>query len=186
MDKSVVLKNHLQGILLKEGMTQKELANLTSEREAAISDFIKLKRSTLNIELILKVATVLGIENIEELVSLEPTFKVEGVVQNKWYTLSTSKKVRFSYSHESNEETFKMAEVLDSGIIMQSEYSLTDKSMKEINELFKELKIELNTNAKESESVLKLIEICRYRGDVTETLRYQSDEEAIEVFELLF
>lgn len=186
MNKSVVLRNNLKEILSKRKITQKELANLINERESTISEFIKLKRSVLNIELILKLATVLNIENIADLISLEPAFKIEGLVQNNWYTLSVSEKVRFSYKHESNEEAFEMAEVLDSGIIILSRYSLKDKSMKEIDELFEELEVEINNDAEESYSVLKLIEICRYRGEVTETFRYKSGKEATEVFQLLF
>jgi transcriptional regulator with XRE-family HTH domain len=60
----------LDEILDKRGMTRKKLAELTGLRPNVISELCNNQRTTVNREHIGRIAEVLGIENIEELIQL--------------------------------------------------------------------------------------------------------------------
>lgn len=61
----------LKEVLKEKDMTQKELAELTGIRRAAISELANNLRTTINREHVEKIAEVLGIEKLEELIIFE-------------------------------------------------------------------------------------------------------------------
>ncbi|MDA1675476.1 helix-turn-helix domain-containing protein [Bacillus cereus group sp. TH152-1LC] len=65
----VVIK--LGEVLKKRGMTQKELAKLTGIRESGISSLVRCSQTSFNKEQIAKIATVLEITDIKELIDFE-------------------------------------------------------------------------------------------------------------------
>ncbi|GAB6444916.1 transcriptional regulator [Bacillus cereus] len=65
----IVIK--LGEVLKKRGMTQKELAKLTGIRESGISALVRSSQTSFNKEQIAKIATVLEITDIKELIDFE-------------------------------------------------------------------------------------------------------------------
>lgn len=185
MNKSMVLKNNLLEVLKNKGISQKELAEGINEREATISEFIRLKRTTINIDLLLKLATYLNIKDLGDLIYLEEAFDIGDIKQNKVYTSPISSKVLYTYLQENNQEKIQVSELLTEGIIVVSEFTLDGQSRKDIDNLFNSLDIIAN-NATDNMFIIKLIEVCRYKGDIIETYRYKTYEEALDAFELLF
>lgn len=61
----------LKEILKEKGISQKELAKMTDIRPAAISELANNLRTTINREHIEKIAHVLGIERLDELITFE-------------------------------------------------------------------------------------------------------------------
>jgi len=186
MNKSMVFENNLQKLLDEHNLNQKDLAKMIGEREASISEFIKLKRSTINIDLILKIATALKIEDISIILSLKKVITIKDYEQNKWYTLSTNNMVRFAYICGSNEETFEIVEIMDNGVVIHQKYSITEYDDKKVMEEFEKIKVELPDNIIEDDLTLMLIELCRYEGEQVSLNRYKTVENAIETVEMLY
>ena len=65
----IVIK--LKDLLRQRGMTQKELAQITNLREATISELVNSERRVINKEHVTKIAEVLQIKDIRELVDFE-------------------------------------------------------------------------------------------------------------------
>lgn len=68
-DLKIVIK--LRDLLRQRGMTQKELAQKSELREATISELVNSERRVLNKEHLTKIAEVLEIKDIRELVDFE-------------------------------------------------------------------------------------------------------------------
>lgn len=61
----------LKQLLAEKGMTQKLLAERTGIRESTISDITRGSRTVMNFEHIAKIADVLSIDDIRELIELK-------------------------------------------------------------------------------------------------------------------
>lgn len=186
MNKSMVFQNNLQKLLDEHNLSQKDLAKMIGEREASISEFIKLKRSSINIDLLLKISTALKIEDISIILSLKKVLSINDYEQNKWYTLSTNNMVRFAYICGSNGETFEIVEIMGNGVVIHQKYDITEYDNGNVTEEFKKLNIELSNNIIEDELTLMLIELCRYEGEQVSLNRYKTVEDAIETVEILY
>lgn len=67
--KRIVIK--LDKVLAERNKTQKELAELTGIRPAAISELFNNQRKSINKEHLEKIADALSIEDIRELIAIE-------------------------------------------------------------------------------------------------------------------
>jgi transcriptional regulator with XRE-family HTH domain len=70
MKEQLVVELRLDMVLKKRDMTQKELAELTGIRPAAISQLTRGFVDRLNLDHIARIANALGIEDIRELITL--------------------------------------------------------------------------------------------------------------------
>ncbi|WP_423410238.1 helix-turn-helix domain-containing protein [Heyndrickxia sp. MSNUG] len=61
----------LDKVLAEKNKTQKELAEITGIRPAAISELYNNQRKSINKEHLEKIADALGIEDIRELIAIE-------------------------------------------------------------------------------------------------------------------
>lgn len=71
MTKERVVELRLGTVLTERGLTQKELAEKTGIRPAAISQLCRGFVDRLNLDHIARIATTLGIDDINELVTLK-------------------------------------------------------------------------------------------------------------------
>ena len=65
------LRIQLDEVLKRRGLTQKELAEMTGIRPAAISELYNNQRKSINREHIEKIANALDIDDINEILTLE-------------------------------------------------------------------------------------------------------------------
>ena len=68
---SYSIRIRLKELLDERGMKQKELAEKTSIRESTISDICRGSRTVMNFEHIAKIAEILGIKDISEIIELK-------------------------------------------------------------------------------------------------------------------
>lgn len=194
MKNGIIIQNNLKTILNERNLTQKELAEILEEREATISDFIKLKRSTINIELLLKIASTLEIVDITEILSFKKAFKAKKSVYNTWYDFCEDGKTRFAYINDKDKLTFEVAEVSDNGMLTHQKYDISNMDKEDIINEFEKLELTLEVkdfNGKkgfyeESHITFMLIMICRYRGSFDATYRLKSIKEAKDTLNLLY
>lgn len=66
-----ILKNKTLDILKEKELTQKDLSEMTGIREATISEFVNLRRSTININMLIKIMNVLDINNLDNIFYFE-------------------------------------------------------------------------------------------------------------------
>ena len=185
------LRNHLEEILKERNITQKELAETVGERPNNIGDFINLKRSTVNIELLIKIASYLKISKIEEILSFVEVFRDDRFSPFEWYKLSLEKygqeagTIRFSFSYQNNKETFVVMEVTSEGLFVSSKYVLTGRNAEEIELSFHELGLKGVPSGLDDEDIYKLVQVCRYSPDHVDTKRYKSKDEARGIMETI-
>ena len=74
---------HLKEILKSRNMSQRELAKLTDIRPAAISELANNQRTTINREHVERIARVLKIERLDELITFE--------LESELWTMGTRK-----------------------------------------------------------------------------------------------
>jgi transcriptional regulator with XRE-family HTH domain len=86
MKEQLVVELRLDIALKKRGMTQKELAELTGIRPAAISQITRGFVDRLNLDHIARIANALGIEDIRELITLQ--------LESEVWNMSTVKEQR--------------------------------------------------------------------------------------------
>lgn len=67
---SCTIRIRLKELLEERGLKQKELAEMTGIRESTISDICRGSRTVMNFEHIAKIAEVLGISDIRDLIEL--------------------------------------------------------------------------------------------------------------------
>lgn len=186
MNNTLMIENKLQDILFERAMTQKDLAKMIEEREATISEFIKLKRTTINIDLLLKIASALNIKDIEDILSFKETLRVNGYDYNNWYTLEENNRLRFAYLTYKNKSTFEFAEVLDEGIFLHKAYEITDCSIDDVvKEFLKKSNTTFPERILESKINIMLIYLCRRYGKIISNKTFKTVDEAIEALELL-
>lgn len=184
MNKSKVFVIHLQDILEKRGITQKEFASMIEERPATISEFVNFRRTTINMDLFLKIATALDVKDVNELISLKDVFIVKDYDQNRWYNFND--RVKFSYQCDSHKEVFELAEVLDNGTLLHQRYPIEELNDRIIEERYNALNKELTDNSLHDDVTLMLIELTRYEGEQILVTRFKAVKEAVESLELLF
>lgn len=195
MDKkqiNYILRNNLQEILKERGITQKELAEAIGERPNSIGEFISLSRTTINIELLLKISSYLNVSHIEDILRIVPSFSKTYLHElNMWYRSNLQKYderagfVKYSFNYENNKEVFMVMEVTDDGVFFHYEYVLTGKEISEIEKDFEKLELQIPQDYKKDEMIYKLIQICRYNHEKLEIKRYKTKEEAMDVMETL-
>lgn len=66
-----ILRIKLEELLVKRGMTQKQLAELTKIRPAAISEICNNQRTTINRDHLAKIIDTLGITDVRDLLDIE-------------------------------------------------------------------------------------------------------------------
>ncbi|MEK5104189.1 helix-turn-helix transcriptional regulator [Cytobacillus sp. FSL M8-0252] len=91
----LVVELRLDVVLKERGMTQKELAELTGIRPAAISQITRGFVDRLNLDHIGRIATALKIDDIRELMTLQ--------LESEVWNMSTVKEQR-EYLKEKNEK----------------------------------------------------------------------------------
>lgn len=184
----MIIENNLQSLLNERNLTQKDLASMVNERETSISEFSKLKRSTINIELLLKIASVLMIENINDLLCFKKLFELENYNQNNWYPLIENEEnsTGFSYIVDKNNASFDLIEVSDNGILTHQRYDISNYSKDDIIKEFEKSKLILSEGLLEDELTLMLVQLCRYQGKFISTNRFKSVNEALETMDLFY
>lgn len=183
MNVGVKIGNKLHERLEELGMSQKNLAEAINEREASISDFINLKRGSLNVGLIAKIATALKFESVSDLLEFKEVICSDNYIQNKWYELSEY--MSFAYIYNSNELYFEVAEATESSILLHNRYLISDRNKDDINNEFAKLGIKEEFDLKD-ELTSKFISLCRFNGEVVSAHRYKDRESAREVLYMLY
>ena len=67
----MVIKLKIKGLLVKRGITQKELSKLTGIRESTISEIVRESKTVLNFEHLAQIAEALQVNDIRELMDFE-------------------------------------------------------------------------------------------------------------------
>ena len=67
----MVIKLKIKGLLVKRGITQKELSKLTGIRESTISEIVRESKTVLNFEHLAWIAEALQVNDIRELMDFE-------------------------------------------------------------------------------------------------------------------
>jgi transcriptional regulator with XRE-family HTH domain len=98
MKEQLVVELRLDTVLKQRGMTQKELAELTGIRPAAISQLTRGFVDRLNLDHIARIANALEIEDIRELVTLN--------FESEVWNMSTRKE-QVEYLQEKEEDSEK-------------------------------------------------------------------------------
>jgi transcriptional regulator with XRE-family HTH domain len=83
MKEPLVVELRLDAVLKQRGMTQKELAELTGIRPAAISQICRGFVDRLNLDHIGRIATALEIEDINKLITLNVESEVWNMTNRK-------------------------------------------------------------------------------------------------------
>lgn len=113
------IKNHLREVLKERNITQIELSQETNLRPATINSIVRNNTSSMNYEHTVKIATALGIHNLNHLYSLEDSPNDYNIGSNENYRKVTNDKVD-NLINEFNLE-FKYAKYYESLIILWEE-----------------------------------------------------------------
>lgn len=192
MKKVRKITNNLPCILKKKNMTQKELADRIQVTEAVISDFVNMKRTSVNIELINKIVTEMKdeISSISDVFSITETIELEIYEANKLHKSKTRNNTYFKYSNNSKHVHFETFEVLDDGRVFVSllRIQLCNFTPKKISKRFESYEsssddLENEDLNKEIVFIHKLTILAIYEGILKEVQKYKDKEEAINKIE---
>lgn len=186
MNKHYVLKNNMKVLMRNRGMSQKELAQQIGEREASVSDFVRLKRSTINIGLLQKIASALSVSSIDELISLQPILQNDQVKFEEWQTYSLTPSILYAYMTTQDALHFDTVEVSETGVLLHQRLDVTGWTEQDIEERFTSIRVPLDADATEDRLTKMLLTICRYRGGEVLAARYPSEQEALEMLDVLY
>lgn len=67
----MVIKLKIKGLLVKRGITQKELSKLTGIRESTISEIMRESKTVLNFEHLARIAEALQVTDIRDLLDFD-------------------------------------------------------------------------------------------------------------------
>ena len=67
----MVIKLKIKGLLVKRGITQKELSKLTGIRESTISEIVRESKTVLNFEHLARIAEALQVTDIRDLLDFD-------------------------------------------------------------------------------------------------------------------
>lgn len=208
------IKNNLSDVI-KGKITQKDLARKVNVTEATLSDFLNMKRSTINIDLLNKILTEMNrsitveddfaslIErlnpSISDIFSIVETFELELYEEGKYYNSPTLENIYFIYSNNPNNSYVETIEVLEDGrvLITYLDIPIDEFNVENISERFNKYNnlktkllhasiVESNKNVEELLFVDKFILLTMYEGKVKELNKYPSKEYALEAIEMLY
>lgn len=139
MKKIKRIKNNLSEIIMGK-ITQKDLAKKVNVTEATLSDFLNMKRSTINIDLLNSILTEMSISitpeddfaslierlnpSISDIFSIVETFELELYEENKYNKSPTSDNVYFCYSNNPNNSFVETIEILDDGRVLTTHLNI--------------------------------------------------------------
>lgn len=196
MKKVKRIKNNLSSLLEAKNITQKELAKKIGITEATLSDFLNLKRSTINIELVNKILTEMAddIVSIDDVFSIVETFKLDLYREDRYYKSPTIDNIYFSYNNNPNNSYVETLELLEDGRIFVSRLniSIEDFIPEKIAKRFETYKNtcddldDIYIGNKDVTFIHQFIIITIYEGILKDVQKYKNKEEALEVIEMLY
>lgn len=187
MNQQFVFVNRLKDILKEKKVTQKELARHIGEWESVVSDFINLKRGSLNIDLMLKIMGALEIEDLGEIFSTREVLFSQIYNQGQWVIVpATNHRMRFMYSIEKGHAYFSVLVVTQPGELIIRRFDITNETEDTIVERFYRdiypfrLTYENPLSFVDAQDYTKvLIDLALYQGEEVSRIDHGSLEEAM-------
>ena len=196
------VRNNLSAIIQGK-VTQKELAKEVGTTEASLSDFSNMKRSTINVELLVNILTYIN-ENIikdmqitpNDMFSIVDTFVLEKYKEKEIHLTPTMQNIYFRYSTDPNDVFIEAFDIVPNGRIIQSKLvlnsytfrfenickiynSIVDVGMMPMDDYYI-CNFREDCDYSEEGFIHRFTSVALYKGEIVKITKMKNEEEATE------